>query len=276
MKFSVTFNNQVVVGGAAFSSSGDSGSLIVKVETAQPVALLFAGGTTNTVANPIQDALNALADPNPPGAVPTVVGGAQHSIACPASPSAAMAPVSALSEAAVAVATAAKNKHAEQLMADPAVIGVGVGASDDHPGEPAILIFVEQGKQHAAIPAEIEGVRTKVISTDRFRARPTGPQSSGAARAQQVVAEPEVARAAAVKDKRAAELMADPAVIGVGVGASDDSPGEAAIVLYLEQGKPAGTIPAQIDGVRTKVIRTDPFRAFGWNEKPANTCPPRP
>ncbi len=276
MKFNVTFTNQVVVSGAAFSSSGDSGSLIVKALTAQPVALLFAGSTTTTVANPIQDVLNALADPNPPGAVPTVVGGAQHSIVCPASPPGAMAPASALSEAAIAVATAAKNKHAEELMADPAVIGVGVGASDDHPGEPAILIFVEQGKQHAAIPAEIEGVRTKVISTDRFHARAANLQPSGAAQAQQAVAGAEVARAAAVKDKHATELMADPAVIGVGIGASDDSPGEAAIVLYLEQGKPSGAIPAQIDGVRTKVIRTDPFRAFGWNEKPAQACPPRP
>jgi hypothetical protein len=66
--------------------------------------------------------------------------------------------------------------------------------------------------------------------------------------------------------------MADPSVIGVGVGESSDSPGEAALVLYIELSKPVGVVPIQIDGVRTKVIRADRFRAFGWNEKPSRTC----
>jgi hypothetical protein len=269
--FTVTFTNQVIISGGAFSASGDSGALIVNSQTAQPVALLFAGNSTSTTGNPIQDVLNALADPNPPGTVPTVVGGAQHSIACPTTPSAAVARAGALSEAAVALATAAKNKHAAELMADPAVIGVGVGASDDSSGEAAVVVYVERGKSHAPIPAEVDGVRTKVISTGRFQA-----QAAGTLRAQGPVSEAEVARATAVKTSQASRLMADPAVIGVGVGASDDSPGEAALVLYVEQGKTLGAIPAQINGVRTKIIRTDRFRAFDWNEKPTKACRPSP
>src|SRR5436309_11581251 len=82
--FTVTFNNQVVVGGGSFSAAGDSGSLIVDSQTAQPVALLYGGNSTGTVGNPIQAVLTALKDPSS-GAVPAIVGGAQHSVACPAS-----------------------------------------------------------------------------------------------------------------------------------------------------------------------------------------------
>ncbi|HZO89600.1 MAG TPA: hypothetical protein VFB38_14830 [Chthonomonadaceae bacterium] len=48
------FDNQIAIIGAggAFSSGGDSGSLIVDAVNLNPVALLFAGGST-TFANPI-------------------------------------------------------------------------------------------------------------------------------------------------------------------------------------------------------------------------------
>jgi hypothetical protein len=58
-----TFNNQVVVSGkrGAFSKAGDSGSLIVTDDSnAYPVALLFAGGQTSTIGNPIGAVLSAL------------------------------------------------------------------------------------------------------------------------------------------------------------------------------------------------------------------------
>ncbi len=55
-------------------------------------------------------------------------------------------------------------------MADPAVISVGITASDDRPGEAAILVLVERGKLHGPIPSEIEGVQVKVQDSSRFRA----------------------------------------------------------------------------------------------------------
>ena len=57
------FVNQVVITGkrGAFSRSGDSGSLIVTDNAAaNPVALLFAGGQTTTIGNPIGPVLQAL------------------------------------------------------------------------------------------------------------------------------------------------------------------------------------------------------------------------
>ena len=46
------------VGGKDFSQGGDSGSLIVDAVTLEPVGLLFAGGKSQTFANPIDKALN--------------------------------------------------------------------------------------------------------------------------------------------------------------------------------------------------------------------------
>jgi len=269
-KFTVTFTNLIMVSGGSFSASGDSGSLIVNSQTAQPVALLFAGNSTNTVGNPIQPVLAALKDPVT-NAMPMVVGGAQHAIACPAT-AAAQASTVALSEAEVKRATDVKTQHEAALMVDPAVIGVGVGASEDSPEEAAVVIYVDKEKAHAPIPAVIDGVRTKVIVTDRFRATANNTQAGEQTRAngtqlEEALPDSEVARATAVKEKHVTGLMSDPAIIGVGVSRSADEHSSAALAIYVDKSKASGPIPAQIDGVRTKVVRTDRFRSYGWGKE---------
>jgi hypothetical protein len=262
--FSVTFNNQVVVGGGSFSAAGDSGSLIVDSQTAQPIALLYGGNSTGTVGNPIQAVLTALKDNS--GAVPAVVGGAQHSVACPASSAAAQTKAAMLSEQEVQRATAVKLRHEVRLMSDPAVVGVGVGASDDNPGEAALVLYVDRERAHAPIPAEIEGVRTKVIVTDRFHAT-SSQQSANVSQTERALSDAEVARGTAVKEKHVNRLMSDSAILGVGVGSSADDRSQAALVIYMDKDVASRPIPAQIDGVRTKVIRTDRFRAYGWGKQ---------
>jgi len=59
-KFTISYTNQVVINSSSFSAGGDSGSLIVTSDTAQPVALLFAGSSSTTIGNPITDVVNAL------------------------------------------------------------------------------------------------------------------------------------------------------------------------------------------------------------------------
>jgi len=57
------FNNQVFIqgiGSRPFSQGGDSGSVIVSAGTRQPVALLFAGSASHTIANPIASVVSAL------------------------------------------------------------------------------------------------------------------------------------------------------------------------------------------------------------------------
>lgn len=56
------FVNQVIISDGSFSTGGDSGSLIVSkgflLGDRRPVALLFAGSNTNTIANPIDVVLD--------------------------------------------------------------------------------------------------------------------------------------------------------------------------------------------------------------------------
>ena len=59
----LVFEDQVIVqgiNGEQFSAAGDSGSLILERGTNKAVALLFAGSSTHTIANHIEDVLAAL------------------------------------------------------------------------------------------------------------------------------------------------------------------------------------------------------------------------
>lgn len=59
----VSFEDQIIIVGLAaqpFSAAGDSGSLILERSTNKAVGLLFAGSSTHTIANHIQDVLSAL------------------------------------------------------------------------------------------------------------------------------------------------------------------------------------------------------------------------
>lgn len=162
-KFRVLYINQVVVNGSGFSAAGDSGSLIVTQAAAQPVGLLFAGSSTTTVANPTSDVTNAFGV--------SFVGGTDHPVTCPAGMGAmASAVTRGPLVGSMERARLAKEKHADRLMQDAAVIGVGVGADPADPSEAVVVIYVEQGQVHAPIPPELDGVRTVVVRTDAFRA----------------------------------------------------------------------------------------------------------
>jgi len=58
-----TFESQIIIRGLddqPFSDAGDSGSLILERASKQALALLFAGSSTHTIANHIEDVLQAL------------------------------------------------------------------------------------------------------------------------------------------------------------------------------------------------------------------------
>jgi hypothetical protein len=83
-----------------------------------------------------------------------------------------------ISDVAIAQTKSIKEQHAASLMSDPAVIGVGISASLDSPGDPALMIYVLKGKAHGAIPATIDGVRTRIKETGPFRANVAHPVKS--------------------------------------------------------------------------------------------------
>jgi hypothetical protein len=47
---------------------------------------------------------------------------------------------------------------------------VGIGSSANSPGEAALVIFLIKGAAHDPIPATIDGLRTRIRETERFRA----------------------------------------------------------------------------------------------------------
>ena len=169
--------------GQSFIGDGDSGSLAVDEATAKPVGLLFAAGEASAVANPVADVLSALSAANA-GKTFTFVGGAPHAVpGCSLPGIAASAKVTPQSAAALPAGaaqrgqTAAANNGA-QIMNMKGVSAYGQSASLDAPLEPAVLIFVSPGASHAGIPAEIDGVRTRIVGVEySFRARPRQPRS---------------------------------------------------------------------------------------------------
>ena len=161
-KFVITYVDQMIVGSSTFSAGGDSGSLIVNASTAQPVALLYAGSSSTTIANPIQDVTAALGV--------SFVGGTTHTVSCPAAAATATASANTPPAQAIEHAAVVKNRHAPGLLRQPGVQGVGVGVSDNDSSQPAIVLYVIEGVEHAPLPTQLDGIPTRIVSTDRFRA----------------------------------------------------------------------------------------------------------
>jgi len=276
--FSETFNNQIGVAGGSFSAPGDSGSLIVTQDTADPVALLFAGSDQDAVGNPVSQVLNFFASG---GNAVTFVGSGPHQvIGCtlPTAPAAAALTLltAATTTKALQKAVAVRDAHAAELMAHLEVQAVGVGASYDNPAEPAILLFMTKGQPPTNLPAQVDGVRTRIIEGELFTQRGSLSAAESAALEQSAAAPPlvysisegEVARAQIVHTAHVDELMKKSGVQGVGIGSSIDAPGEAALVIFLVRGVTHDPIPAVIDGLRTRVRESSPFRA-GFSDAPA-------
>jgi hypothetical protein len=269
--FTVDYDNQVDVAGGGFGAEGDSGSLIVSQDTADPVALLYGGSDTDTVANPVTPVLNFFASG---GNAVTFVGGSAHQVVgcmLPTAPQSAAKTVrpAALANEVLQKAVAARDAQAPALLAHPEVQAVGVGASLDNPVEPAIVFFVTKGQTRTSIPGQVSGIRTRIVEGDLFARRglitaaDTAVNEQAAAAPQLVYAlsATEMLRANVVHAGHAKELMRQPGVQGVGITSSVDSPGEAALMIFVIRGVTHPAIPPAIDGVRTRVRESSRFRA---------------
>lgn len=148
-----------------FSAGGDSGSLIAQRATSCPraVGLLFAGGSTDTFANPIANVLGSFGVSMVGASCPAVTSSQSEST----STSSATSQVSGRQIAAIALASEAKERHSAVLFAIPGVIGHGVGASETDPDAAVIEIYLESANEQArrAIPAALEGIPVRVVVT---------------------------------------------------------------------------------------------------------------
>src|SRR5712691_9947756 len=275
--FSVTYQNQVSVTGGTFSGQGDSGSLIVSQGTADPVALLYAGSDAGNVGNPVHEVLTAMADSL--GNKPVFVGSALPHPVIGCTPGFSAAKMTAQSGLAVqaqslAPAVAARDLHANQLLANPYVQAVGVGTSIDRPGEPVVLLVVDPGQPRTELPAMLEGIRTRIVQggTETPRGVLDEAQSAQLAPSEEIfsvssLSTDQVMHAKAVHAAHVDEWMKKPGVQGFGITSSADAPGEAALMIFLIRGVAHDPIPLVIDGVRTRVRESSPFRA-GFGDAP--------
>lgn len=247
--FASYFTGQIAIQGGSFSAAGDSGSLVVDTTTARPVALLYGGSPTDTVANPIQDVIAAFGANSPL----SIVGGPDHAVSCAHTATASSTQVGAAQAALVPQerqrVSAVLQRRAAQLAQDPSILSVSVGASADNAGEGALLIHVS-GNTIPRVAPTIDGVRTRLVFDTP--ANQTLPP----------VGKERVTQALAVKEANVANLITQPGIQGVAVSLSLDNPTEAAISIYLLKGAAHPPIPAVIDGIRTRVFVSERFKAF--------------
>lgn len=168
-KFMVSYTNQLVItaGSGSFSAGGDSGSLILTNNAChQPVGLLFAGNSTQTIANPINEVLSKVSSAL--GSTVKFVGNT-----CSSSllvPEASLVPE--ISPERLQNAIKVKNSREATLMAMPGVIGVGIGALDKNRSIPVLVVYVDHttGKK-PELPKRIKGLKVKVVLTEPFVAQ---------------------------------------------------------------------------------------------------------
>jgi len=84
--------------------------------------------------------------------------------------------VYSVSDAEMARAKVVHTAHVEALMKQAGVQGVGIGSSVDSPGEAALMIFTIRGVPQDPIPPLIDGLRTRVRESSRFRAGSAGSE----------------------------------------------------------------------------------------------------
>jgi hypothetical protein len=79
----------------------------------------------------------------------------------------------------------------------------------------------------------------------------------------------EITRAVEVKRKYEREIMKASSVVGMAIGRSDVNPRRPSFLVFVEGGKASQHIPASLDGIEVRVVRSGQFKAAGG----AGTCP---
>jgi hypothetical protein len=278
------FANQLGISGNRFSDAGDSGALVVDADNAEPVGLYFAGGTDASgvgqgMANPVGEVLSELSTQVGGGASYTFAGGADHAVSCLSYGDRTVEAAQGLALSNAEIARVQQALAAARILVNPSagILGVAMGKSSDHPGEAAVIVYVNETAQ-PTVPATVEGVRTVVIPTN-MRAVVIG----AAPMANTVAGSPELTstklnQALSIKRQMARSLMLrNPAFFGVGVGQSLDDPREAALVIYVDRKRIPGEVPQNVDGLRTRIIVMDRLhvtRAFAAPFEPRLHCMP--
>jgi hypothetical protein len=256
-----TYTNQIAIEANGFGDAGDSGSLVVDVNNAEPVGLFFAGGTvpgtgvSEGVANPASTVLSELGTQE--GTNYTFVGTTDHQVSCInyGNGTATAAQATTLTAGQVALTQQALAQARQLVNPSAGILGAAAGKSNDHTGEAAVIVYVDQN-MNVTVPQTIAGVRTEVIpTTAQAVAAGTAPQYPEQSGALPSLAPAVVAQAITAKQQVAQNLMKqNSAFFGVGVGQSFDNPKEAALVVYVDRRLVPATLAPTIAGLRVRYI----------------------
>jgi hypothetical protein len=257
------YTNQIAIEGAEFSDAGDSGSLVVDSNNAEPVGLFFAGGANSQtgasegVANPAPTVLAELGAQQ--GTTYNFVGTTDHPVSCLnyGNATAIAAQGTALTGAQAAAARRALAQA--RLLVNPSagILGVATGKSSDRAGMAAVILYVDQS-MNVTVPQMVNGVRTEVVLTTAQAVAESATPQSAAAENLPPLASNVLNQAVAAKEQIAQNLMQqNAAFFGVGVGQSFDDPREAALVIYVDRKQVPAALPPTINGLRTRYIIMD-------------------
>ncbi len=153
-----TFKNQILVTPGTFIKPGDSGSLLVENIAAnpRPVGLLFAGGSTVAVANPIQNVLTALN---------------VSFVGLPTSLS-ELSKFEQLSAESLTHTIAIQERHGEALMQIKGILGHAVGVSKNNDQLPVVLVLVRKADDAitSKVPQMLDGIPVEFMEVGKIRA----------------------------------------------------------------------------------------------------------
>ncbi|MGO9938084.1 MAG: hypothetical protein ACLPH3_10480 [Terracidiphilus sp.] len=281
-----TFTNQVGVSGNRLSDAGDSGAVLVDVDSAEPVGLYFAGGTDASgvgqgMANPVSDVLSELNAQAGNRGNYTFVGGDDHPVSCLSYGDSTVSAAQTRPLSDGEMIRAQNGLSAARLLVNPAagILGVALGKSSDYPGEAAVIVYVAEDSR-ATVPPIVGGVRTLVIPTTA-RLVALGAAPSVVSLSQAPTLSPEIVnQAVTIKQQVARGLMQqNPAFFGVGIGQSLDNPREAALVIYVDRKRVPAELAKSVAGLRTRYVVMDRLhvtRSFAVPFAPKSHCMPHP
>lgn len=279
-----TFTNQIGISGNHFSDAGDSGALVVDVADAEPVGLYFAGGVdvagvSQGMASPAPDVLNELGAQAGEGTTYTFVGGADHAVSCLSYGNSTVHTAQAAALGDAEIARVQESLALARGLVNPTagILGVAMGKSTDHPGEGAVIVYVNENG-YPSVPDMIGGVRTMIVPTNARAVALGAAPMFNAVSSEPLLSGTALSQALAIKRQLAPGLMRqNPAFFAVGVGQSLDNPGEAALVIYVDRNRIPASLPQTLGGLRTRYIimnRLHVTRAYAVPFAPRIHCTP--
>lgn len=155
-----TFVQQIIF--SNMSDAGDSGSVILESQTLKPVALLFAGGKTNTVGNPFAAVVEAL-DILPVGEDGVAFGATSVEKIMELMENAMNPLLERLKEI--------QKRHEDQIMVISGVVGIGIGLKDSGDDYEFIVYCKEIGPEvKEKVPKLLDEVPVRLKESGPFEA----------------------------------------------------------------------------------------------------------